>query len=138
VPDRAPVLEAAFREALDEARAAAGRGHRLFIGGKSMGGRMATHLASQGTAGLEGVIALGYPLHPPGKPAQLRAAHLPAITVPVLVVQGERDAFGTPAELRPVLAAMNPGVVLHVVPGGHSFEVTAPLLDAVAAWIQSV
>ena len=138
VPDRAPVLEAAFREALDEARAAAGRGHRLFIGGKSMGGRMATHLASQGTAGLEGVIALGYPLHPPGKPGQLRAAHLPAITVPVLIVQGERDAFGTPAELRPVLATMNPGVVLHVVPGGHSFEVTAPVLDAVAAWIQSV
>ena len=138
VPDRPPVLEAAFREAIDEARAAAGRGHRLFVGGKSMGGRMATHLASQGTAGLEGVIALGYPLHPPGKPGQLRAAHLPAITVPVLIVQGERDAFGTPAELRPLLAAMNATVTLHVVPGGHSFEVTAPMLDAVAAWIQSV
>ncbi len=71
VPDNAPVLEEAFRRAIDAARhdlkLAA---HPLFIGGKSMGGRMATHLAAQGADGLRGVVALGYPLHPPGKPEQ--------------------------------------------------------------------
>ncbi len=136
-PDKAPVLEAAFREAIEEARSTAGRGHRLFIGGKSMGGRMATHLASQGLDDLRGVVALGYPLHPPGKPEQLRGAHLPAIGVPVLIVQGERDAFGTPAELRPVVASMRAAVTLHTVPGGHSFAVDTSVLDTVAAWITS-
>jgi predicted alpha/beta-hydrolase family hydrolase len=153
VPDKAPVLEAAFRdavvEALDRSTATPRRTQtRLFIGGKSMGGRMATHLAAQGLDGLRGVVALGYPLHPPGKPEQLRAAHLPAIRVPVLIVQGERDAFGTPAELRPIIDRM-PGAVLHVVArGDHSLavskagevsqkEVYATVLDTIAAWAHS-
>lgn len=146
VPDKTPVLEAAFREAIDEARRLAGG--RLFIGGKSMGGRMATHLAAQGVAGLHGVVALGYPLHPPGKPEQPRVAHLPSIAVPVLIVQGERDAFGTPDELRPVIATMRASVTLHVVPqGDHSLATPATrsshdryaaVLDAVAAWCHSV
>ena len=138
VPDKAPALEAAFRQAIEEARSTVGRAHRLFIGGKSMGGRMATHLASQGLDDLRGVVALGYPLHPPGKPEQPRVAHLPAIAVPVLIVQGERDAFGTPAELRPVIESMRAAVALHVVPGGHSFAVNASVLDTAAAWVQSV
>jgi predicted alpha/beta-hydrolase family hydrolase len=72
----------------------------------------------------EGVVALGYPLHPPGKPEQLRIAHLPRVTVPVLIVQGERDAFGTPAELAPHLAVMPAGATIHVVAGGdHSLAV---------------
>ena len=125
VPDRAPVLESCFRAvvaaALDRDSL---RGRRLFIGGKSMGGRMATHLAAQGVERLAGVIALGYPLHPPGKPQQLRSGHLPEITAPVLIVQGERDAFGTPAELAPVIETMSAPVTLHVVPGGdHSLAV---------------
>ena len=140
-PDRAPVLEECFRAVV----AAAGehrslRTRRLFIGGKSMGGRMATHLAAQGMDGLHGVIALGYPLHPPGKPQQMRSAHLPAIAVPVLIVQGERDAFGTPAELEPVIKSMRAGVTLHVVAGGdHSLTVkgrtNAGGLDAVATTV---
>jgi uncharacterized protein len=149
VPDKAPVLEAAFREAVAEARAAAGLAHRLFIGGKSMGGRMATHLAAQGLDGLHGVVALGYPLHPPGKPEQLRITHLPAIRVPVLIVQGERDAFGTPAELKPVIDDMKARVTLHAVAqGDHSLAVPkaagvaqknvyATVLDTIASWIHS-
>lgn len=145
-PDKAPVLEAAFRDAVAEA----GGSGRLFIGGKSMGGRIATHLAAQGLEGLQGVVAFGYPLHPPGRPDQPRVAHLPGIRVPVLIVQGERDTFGTPAELRPVIAGMPAPVTLHVVAqGDHSLavpksggvpqkEVYAGVLDAVAAWIHSV
>ena len=133
VPDKAPVLEARFREVIDAACQGERSGRRLFIGGKSMGGRMATHLAAcpeqsrgaQGTIeGLNGVIALGYPLHPPGKPDQPRTAHLPAITAPVLIIQGEHDVFGTPSELEPVIATMRAAVTLHVVAGGdHSLKV---------------
>lgn len=146
VPDKAPVLEEAFREVVSSVWAGlqAGPDKRLFIGGKSMGGRMATHLAAQGLDGLRGVIALGYPLHPPGRPDQPRTAHLPSIAVPVLIVQGERDTFGTPSELKPVIETMRAPVTLHVVEGGdHSLavrgrkpdETRAPVLDAIAAWI---
>ena len=148
-PDKAPVLETAFREAVADAQATVGATHRLFIGGKSMGGRIATHVAAQGLDGLQGVIALGYPLHPPGKPEQLRMAHLPAIRVPVLIVQGERDAFGAPAELRPIVEQMPGPVSLHVVAhGDHSLavpkaagvsqkEIYATVLDTMASWVQS-
>jgi predicted alpha/beta-hydrolase family hydrolase len=142
VPDRAPVLEARFREVVGAARGEMA----LFIGGKSMGGRIATHLAAQGVEGLKGIVALGYPLHPPGKPEQMRDAHLPAIAAPVLIVQGERDAFGTPGELAPVVARMKAAVEVHTVAGGdHSFavrgqkgaDVYPPLLDRIAAWISA-
>ncbi len=118
-PDRPPVLEQAFREVVDAARRWS-RATRLFIGGKSMGGRIATHLAAQGLDSLTGVVCFGYPLHPPGKPDQLRVAHLPSITTPVLIIQGERDAFGTPAELRPHLESMPADVRLHVVAARRS------------------
>lgn len=167
-PDKAPVLEACFRNVIDNLRAdlkvgpykvgtgegASGVGAglqtgppKLFIGGKSMGGRMATHLGAQGVPGLRGIVALGYPLHPPGRPDQPRVAHLPSIEVPVLIVQGERDAFGTPAELAPVIATMHAPVTLHVVEGGdHSLavrgqkpdETRAPVLDAIARWMAGV
>ena len=143
-PDKAPVLEAAFRDAIAEARARVRPQHTLFIGGKSMGGRMATHLAAQKYDGLRGVIALGYPLHPPGKPDQPRTAHLPSIDVPLLIVQGERDAFGTPEEIRPVLKPLRARATLHVVADGdHSLAVRratdyAAVADTVAAWIQDV
>ena len=122
---------------------------RLLLGGKSMGGRMATHLAaagfnvSDGGPPLGGIVALGYPLHPPGKPEQLRDAHLPKIRVPVLIVQGSRDTFGTPAELTPVVARMTAPVTVHVVEGGdHSFTVGRTpretvldrVADVVAGW----
>jgi uncharacterized protein len=149
VPDRMEKLDACYRAAV-----AAARGHfdrsGVFIGGKSMGGRIATHLASTDDAdalGINGVVALGYPLHPPGKPQQLRAAHLSRIRVPMLIVQGERDPFGTPAELQPVLETISAEVTLHVVDNGdHSLAPSrqqhtvaalyAEIQDVIAKWIR--
>lgn len=154
-PDKAPVLEASFREAIVEARSRVTPEHRLFIGGKSMGGRIATHLAAD-RADLTvrpyvgGVIALGYPLHPPGKPEQLRTAHLPSIQIPMLIVQGERDAFGTPDEITPVIEKLPSKVTLHIVPkGDHSLavpksagvsqaDVYAGVLDAITEWMRAL
>jgi predicted alpha/beta-hydrolase family hydrolase len=147
-PDRTATLEATFLRVIETARQhELFKGHRLFIGGKSMGGRIATHLAAIGVDGLAGVIALGYPLHPPARPAMMRTSHLPSITVPVLIVQGARDTFGTPAELRPVIDTMPAPVTLHVVAGGdHSLNaraqsrgaVSAEYLDATAKWILKI
>ena len=142
-PDRPPVLEQSFRDTVAAARKWS-TADRLFIGGKSMGGRIATHLAAQGLESLSGVVCFGYPLHPPGKPAQLRIEHLPSITVPVLVIQGERDSFGTPDELHPHLEAMTAEARLHVIPrGDHSLsvrgkapsETQAELAEIAAAFI---
>jgi hypothetical protein len=127
IPDRAPALEACYlgvidgvRETLESARRA------LFIGGKSMGGRIATHVAAADAAlPLAGLVLLGYPLHPPGKPTERRDRHLPSIKRPMLFVQGDRDAFGTPAELTPVLSALDPPAALHIVEkGDHSFKLS--------------
>ena len=145
VPDKAPVLEAAFRDVINAARQWS-ETKDVFIGGKSMGGRMATHLGAQGLDRLLGIVALGYPLHPPGRPDKPRTEHLPSIRVPVLIVQGERDTFGTPDELRPVIATMTANTTLHVVPGGdHSLavrgrqkdETFAGVLDVVASFIRA-
>jgi len=140
-PDRAPVLEAAFREVIEAAREWCPR-VPTFIGGKSMGGRMATHLGAERLDGVNGIVVFGYPLHPPGKPEQPRVAHLPSIVAPVLIVQGERDTFGTPDELRPVLKTMTAQVTLHVVTAGdHSLtvrgrrDVLPQVCDVVADWI---
>jgi predicted alpha/beta-hydrolase family hydrolase len=148
VPDRTNVLEASYRRAITMAREHFGR-DQVFIGGKSMGGRIATHLAAADDAeqlGIAGVVALGYPLHPPGKPDQLRVAHLPRIRVPVLIVQGERDPFGGPGELQPVIAGMIAPVTLKVIEkGDHSLapsrraDIVAStyrdVQDAIAGWI---
>jgi uncharacterized protein len=126
VPDAAPVLEATYAAVVDEVRERiASAKTSLFIGGKSMGGRIATQYAA-GTPGapIRGIVLLGYPLHPPGKPDVRRDAHLPSVGRPMLFVQGSRDAFGTPAELTPVLARLGSTAQLHVVNGGdHSFKI---------------
>jgi predicted alpha/beta-hydrolase family hydrolase len=98
------------------------RTDRLFLGGKSMGGRIATQVAAAGDAGdIRGLVLLGYPLHPPAKPSQLRVAHLPRVRVPMLFVQGSRDAFGTPEELAPHVVGLSAGSRVFVVEGGdHS------------------
>ena len=151
VPDKPPVLEAAWRAAIDEARAhEAFAGLRLFIGGKSMGGRIASHLAAQGTPELAGLVYLGYPLHPPGRPSQRRDAHLPAIREPMLFVQGTRDLFGTAAEIAALLPALNARTSLYeVADGDHSFKVRvkmagqkqdavlAGIFDAVTAFVRT-
>jgi uncharacterized protein len=147
VPDRAPVLEDAWREAIAAAGGdAAFAGLRLFIGGKSMGGRIASQAAAAGGLPIAGLVFLGYPLHPPGKPAQRRDQHLPSIPVPMLFVQGTRDAFGTADEIRALLPSLGAPATLHVVADGdHSFKVPARtaratdimngIYDAVARWI---
>jgi uncharacterized protein len=140
VPDRQPVLEACFEQVIAQARErAAARGRqRLFIGGKSMGGRMATHLGARGVGGISGIVALGYPLRPPGKTGNERAAHLFSIKVPLLIVQGTRDSFGSDVDVRSAVTGMNPPPTIVAVEGGdHSFAVRgrqpADVLSEVAA-----
>jgi predicted alpha/beta-hydrolase family hydrolase len=136
LPDKNDKLEACWRKVVaawhDGAftKSLGNGGGPLIIGGKSMGGRIASQIAagdpdaSPGMAGVAGLVFLGYPLHPPGKPEQLRSRHLPAIRAPMLFVQGARDAFGTPEELRPILSKLKtPADLLVVEEGDHSFKV---------------
>src|SRR5882762_5828937 len=88
-PDREAVLLATWRDVA----AQLGGGSRVVVGGKSMGGRMATLVADE--LRVRGVVCFGYPFHPPGQPAKLRTAHLEKMATPMLVLQGERDPFGT-------------------------------------------
>lgn len=92
-PDRAPKLIERFLDAI----AQAGPADELVIGGKSMGGRIASMIADE--AGVAGVLCLGYPFHPPGKAERLRTAHLETLRTPTLIVQGTRDRFGTREEV---------------------------------------
>jgi predicted alpha/beta-hydrolase family hydrolase len=123
VPDRRPLLDACYRSVIESVERHL-HATNLFIGGKSMGGRIATHVAAEDRAlPVKGIVLLGYPLHPPGRPAQRRDAHLPAVARPMLFVQGSRDAFGTPQELKPVLDTISPRATLYVVEGGdHSLK----------------
>jgi predicted alpha/beta-hydrolase family hydrolase len=126
VPDRMPQLVSCYRAAIAAARdRVPSAGDRLFIGGKSMGGRAATHVAADDPAlHCHGIVLLGYPLHPPGQPDKTRDAHLPAVKRPMLFVQGSRDTFGTPSELKPILGSLSPLPMLHTVHGGdHSFKI---------------
>ena len=125
IPDRAPVLEACYRAVIASVHAALPAAKRaLFIGGKSMGGRIATQVAAADPAlPIAGLVLLGYPLHPPGRPTERRDKHLPEVGRPMLFVQGARDAFGTPAELGPVVETIGPLASIHVVAGGdHSLK----------------
>jgi predicted alpha/beta-hydrolase family hydrolase len=126
-PDRAPVLEAAWRAVLQHIIAGGAGPARVVIGGKSMGGRIASHVLSDPARPLPsvvGLVLLGYPLHPPGQPDRLRTAHLPLLGTPTLVVQGSHDAFGTEHEVREAFAAVPACVDWLIVPGGdHSFKV---------------
>jgi predicted alpha/beta-hydrolase family hydrolase len=124
-PNPAPQLEACYRALI---ATLAGRGcldgRTLVIGGKSMGGRIASQLAVQCLVGCTGLVFLGYPLHPAGKKSALRDKHLDVITSPMLFVQGTRDALCDLSLLRPVLARLGPRATLHVVEGGdHSLVV---------------
>jgi uncharacterized protein len=124
VPDTNNKLEACFRAVVETTRGKESSRGTLVIGGKSMGGRIASQIAAAGSPHVEGLVFLGYPLHPPGKVDQLRAKHLPDIKVPMLFVQGSRDTFGTPDELQPTIKTLKAPADLYVVAGGdHSFKV---------------
>jgi predicted alpha/beta-hydrolase family hydrolase len=116
-PDRQPVLLDSYREAI----AALGDGPALFIGGKSMGGRMASMIVDESPAA--GLICLGYPFHPAGKPEQPRVAHLAALRTRTLIVQGTRDTLGDRKEVAGY--TLSPSIRVAWIEGGdHSF---APL-----------
>jgi uncharacterized protein len=128
IPDRNDKLEMCYRKIIEAYHQGALGEHgdnKLIIGGKSMGGRIASQVAAGNATGIAGLVFLGYPLHPPGRPDKLRSSHLPAIKVPMLFVQGSRDAFGTPEELRPIIKDLKAPADLCVVEGGdHSFKVS--------------
>lgn len=149
LPDKAPVLEARWEAVIAHVREQVDRRLPLAIGGKSMGGRMASHVAARGVEGVRGLVLLGYPLHPPGRPEQRRDAHLPDIRVPTLFVQGSRDEFGTAEEIRALLPRLAAAVLFEVNGGDHSFKVPARggrtasqvldgVYDAVAAFVTAL
>ena len=128
IPDRNDMLETCYRKVIqafhDGVFDRSFEGARLVIGGKSMGGRIASQVAASDATKIAGLVFLGYPLHPPGRPQQLRTAHLPAIRAPMLFIQGARDAFGTPEELRPVIQRLKAPAELCVIEGAdHSFKI---------------
>jgi predicted alpha/beta-hydrolase family hydrolase len=134
-PDRAPVLVQAVR---DEA-AAIGAGKGLVLGGRSMGGRMCSMAVAEGLPA-KALLLLAYPLHPPGKPGNLRVEHLPLLDLPVLVLSGTKDPFGTPAELERHFAAVPGPVTFHWVDGaGHEWKRRDDeVAEAVAGWISGL
>jgi uncharacterized protein len=123
-PDSKDTLEATWLAVLALARRKLA-GRALFIGGKSMGGRIASQVAARDDAGeLAGLVFLGYPLHPPSDPAKLRSAHLERVRAPMLFVQGTRDPFGTPAEIARATKRLATKPTIYRVPDGdHSFAV---------------
>lgn len=157
LPDRAPVLIRAVREAVDDAcRAWSCAPTQIVIGGRSMGGRM----CSMAVAGFDGndrvfqpadaplqvggLVCVSYPLHPPKQPAKLRIAHLPQVRVPSLFVSGTRDEFATPAELGEHLAVVPVAPTVRWVEGarhdlrGHDDHVAGIVASVVAEWARGV
>jgi Predicted hydrolase of the alpha/beta-hydrolase fold len=115
-PDRAPVLLATWKEAIEATGTPA---ERLVIGGKSLGGRMASMIADE--AGVRGLVCLGYPFHPPGKPEATRIAHLEQLRTPTLILQGSRDPFGGEAEVTGY--PLSDAIRLHwLADGDHGFK----------------
>lgn len=144
-PDRQPVLLAAVRAALAVAREVA-PDLRLCAGGKSMGGRMTSlAISEQPEPRIEALVFLGFPLHPSKRPATERAVHLGAVTVPMLFVQGTRDALAEPKLLRPIVTRI--GATLHEIDGAdHGFalpkklgrddaSVLAEVAGVIATWL---
>jgi uncharacterized protein len=154
-PDRAPVLETTWATVLDAVVGRLDPEGTVAIGGKSMGGRIASQVAASkpGSAAWQrvgGLVLLGYPLHPPGQPERPRVAHLPSIEIPILLVQGTRDTFGGREEVEPVFGALKTRVDSEFIEGGdHSFavpkssghteaDVLDRIADRVATWVAAL
>lgn len=146
-PDHRAVLERTWQAAITAASDLA-RQRPLFLGGKSMGGRIASHVAATPAgAGIAGLVFFGFPLHPAGRPDTTRALHLAAVTAPMLFIQGTRDALADLPLTREVTAALGPRVTLHIIDDGdHSFavrkrsgrttsEAWTEALDTAAVWM---
>jgi len=149
-PDPPAVAAAAVRAAVAEAGRVA-PGLPLVAGGKSFGGRMtSTAQAEAPLPGVRGLVFLGFPLHPPGRPGDSRAEHLARVQVPMLFLQGERDDFADLKLLRPVVKRLGERATLHLVEGGdHSFkvlkktgrsdvEVMGELVAAIVGWARKL
>ena len=144
-PDGRQLLEETWRTVIDQVGAG---GPKLAIGGRSMGGRIASQVAAQVT-GLDALALFAYPLRPPYDPSQLRDGHLPSVAVPTFFCSGTRDTFGTPEELHEA-AAKVPNAKLHLLDGAdHSFavlkssgrtrqEVWDEALDVFLDWVHSL
>jgi predicted alpha/beta-hydrolase family hydrolase len=137
-PDRPPVLLQAVRDGAAALASDAGlRPGDLFLGGRSMGGRICSMAVADGLAA-RGLVLVSYPLHPPGKPDNLRTEHFPRLDVPCLFVCGTKDTFGRPDELESATADI-PGEVTHVwIDGGdHGLRrKDAAVVEAIMAWMQ--
>lgn len=120
-PDREPVLLEYFSGVIDRVRAELGSGSLILVGGKSMGGRMASILASR-RDDIDGVICFGYPFHPPGKLDRWRTAHFRDLNCPILVLQGTRDPFGKPDELADHQQELEAIDLRWVEGGNHDFQ----------------
>jgi predicted alpha/beta-hydrolase family hydrolase len=151
VPDPKARLESCYLAVIKTALAHRKlKKNRLMIGGKSMGGRIASQVAAIEPANIAGLVFLGYPLHPPGRPDKLRTDHLPAIKAPMLFVQGARDAFGTEAEISAIIKTLKLPATLFAISGGdHSFKVPKrervpqatvyeTIMDKIAEWVGSI
>jgi predicted alpha/beta-hydrolase family hydrolase len=127
-PDPEPSLRAAWTEAFEGVRGTAA-GLPVLVGGKSLGGRIASMCVADGMEAA-GVVFLGYPLHPPGKPERIRDEHLYRIRVPMLFLQGTRDPFASTGLLEPIVRKLGDLAVLERVDGGdHSFRVRGAKAD---------
>ncbi len=149
IPDPRARLESCYQAVIKTAQTNRKlKKNRLVIGGKSMGGRIASQVAAIAPDGIAGLVFLGYPLHPPGRPDKLRDAHLKEIHAPMLFVQGARDTFGTADEISAVIKRLRLPATLQVIESGdHSLKVPkrlgepqekiyAAILDNVAEWLQ--
>ena len=150
-PDPKAKLESCYRAVIDAARALKKlKDNRLVIGGKSMGGRIASQVAAEDSNGIAGLVYLGYPLHPPGRLDKMRDEHLPQIKAPMLFVQGSRDAFGTEDEIKSIIKKHRLKADLYVVASGdHSFKVPKSIgvpqdevyeqaMDEIARWSKAL
>lgn len=152
LPDKPAVLEAAFAAVWTSVVTAdrdAGRPDiRYFAGGKSMGAKISSQVTATGELSPPpaGLVFFGYPLHPPAKPDQRRDKHLPKVTAPMLFLQGTRDPFGSPEEMRALVDGL-PGASLEIIAGGdHSLAASKrddpdrqaldKAMDLAAAWIR--
>jgi len=144
-PDRPPVLEAAWRAVIEAVREPR---KKLVVGGRSMGGRIASQVVAQGTEA-DALALFAYPLHPPGKPEQPRTEHFAKLRLPTLFVSGTNDAFGSPEELRGASKEVR-GAQLHLLDGAdHGFavrkssgrtreDVYAEAIRALGDWLEAL
>lgn len=136
-PDRAPKLVASVvNEAGDLAEEAGVAPERVVLGGRSMGGRMCSMAVADGLPAA-GLVLIAYPLHPPGKPDNLRIDHLPKLEIPCLFISGTRDPFGTPEELE-AHAAVIPAPVTHLWLDGARHDLRrndGEIAAAIASWL---